>query len=350
MSKGVFKHIRISGLCAALPSNCYDTRELTKDMNEKAVKRFIKSTGVEKRFLSLNGQTTSDLCFIAADKLIEQRNVVREDIDALIFISQNPDYKRPSTAIILQERLKLRKSCMAFDINLGCSGYVYGLYVLAGMLEGGAIKKALLLAGDVNYDLPGELLFGDGGSATLLECGSDVLEGILQSDGSGYRAIYTPEGGQRHPLNRHNPDWEAEMPKMNGTDVFEFTITQVPELLEEFNRCFQKKFSDYDYIILHQANLMMLNHIIRKLKIPTEKVPITIQKYGNVSSASIPISIADLCTELENKHEKIRLLLSGFGVGLSLGVVSIQLVPEVVLPIVRSDYVWDEKFDGGCSR
>lgn len=350
MAKGVFQHVQISGVCVALPQKCYDTKEIAVDMDEKAVKRFIKSTGVEKRFLARNGQATSDLCYVAANELLEKKKVNREEIDALIFVSQNPDYKRPSTAIILQERLKLSKSCMAYDVNLGCSGYVYGLYTLAAMIEGGGIKKALLLAGDINYDLPGELLFGDGGSATIIECGSDTMEGIMKSDGSGYQAIYMPGGGQRHPLYKEDANWEAMIPKMNGTEVFEFTITQVPELLMEFKETFNKEFGQYDYIILHQANLMMLKHIAAKCNIPSEKMPISIHKYGNVSSASIPIAIADLCSTMDKQEDKLELLLSGFGVGLSLGVLSVRLKPVDVLPIVFSDYVWDEKFDGSCTE
>lgn len=346
MAKGIFNHVHIGGVCVALPTECFDTMDIAVDMSEKAVKRFIKSTGVEKRFLSKNGQTTSDLCYVAADRLLEEKNINRNEIDALIFVSQNPDYKRPSTAIILQERLKLSKDCMAFDINLGCSGYVYGLYTLATMIEGGGIKRALLLAGDINYDLPGELLFGDGGSATIIECGNDKMEGIMKSDGAGYQAIYMPGGGQRHPLCMEKTDWEAMVPRMDGTAVFEFSITQVPELLMEFNQIFGKKFEQYDYIILHQANLMILEHIAIKCGIPSEKMPITISKYGNVSSASVPISIADLCSNLCKKEDKLQLLLSGFGVGLSLGVLAIELKPKDVLPIIFSDYVWNERFDG----
>lgn len=346
MASGKFKNTKISGLSVALPTKCYTTEEIAGDMSEKAIKRFVKSTGVERRYLSDAKQTTSDLCYVAADNLFAQLNITRGDVDACIFITQNPDYKRPSTAIILQDRLGLSKNCMAFDINLGCSGYVYGLYLLAGLIEGGAVKKALLLAGEVNRDLPDEMLFGDGGSATLLECGDSELEGLLKSDGEGYKAIYTPVGGQRHPLNTENPDWNNTMPKMRGTDIFEFTISQVPELLEEFNKLFDKQWDDYDYVVLHQANAMMLKHIVQKTGIPIEKAPFSIQKYGNVSSASVPIAIADLCNNLSEKKEKLSLLLSGFGVGLSLGAISMELNPSVVCPIVFSDYAWDDEFNG----
>ena len=344
MAKGTFKNVHIGGICVALPPNRYTTQEMDPNMDDRALKRFIKTTGVEHRYIANNGQTTSDLCYVAADALLKELNVCRTEIDALFFVTQNPDYKSPSTAIILQERLGLSKDCMAFDINLGCSGYVYGLYTLASMIEGNGIQKALLLTGDVSYDLSNDLLFGDGGSATLVERGNDIMEGIMKSDGSGFQAIYTPVGGQRYPI-RKIEDIEHAMPKMNGTDVFEFTITKVPELFEEYKEVFQKEFSQFDYIIMHQANLMMLKHIATKLGIPMEKMPISIHKYGNVSSASVPIAIADLCADLDENEKDLELLLSGFGIGLSWGILSIRVNPKVVLPIIYSDYVWDEKFE-----
>lgn len=349
MAKGTFNNVHIGGLCVALPSKAVATNAVAHGMDDKAIKRFIRSTGVEKRYLSCLNQTTADLCYVAARELLTQKNIDKSEIDAMIFVTQNPDYKRPSTAIILQERLGLPHSCMAFDINLGCSGYVYGLYTLASMIEGNGIRKALLLTGDVNKDLSNELLFGDGASATLIEAGGDMIDGIMKSDGSGYRAIYTPTGGQRNPIVSME-DLENAVPKMNGTDVFEFTIKQVPALFEEYKITFGKKLEQFDYIIMHQANLMMLKHIANKLNIPAEKMPISIHKYGNVSSASVPIAIADLCENLEVPKQELELLISGFGVGLSLGILSIKLQPKDVLPIVYSDYVWDEKFDEVCSE
>lgn len=345
MAIGRFEHVKIGGISVALPTRCYDTEELATDMDERAIRRFVKATGVKKRYLSCKGQATSDLCFVAAEKIFERLDIDRKEIDACIFISQNPDYKRPSTAIVLQERLKLEKKCVAFDINLGCSGYVYGIYIIAGLLESGAIRKALLLAGDVNRDLDGELLFGDGGSATLLEYSekTSIVEGLMRSDGSGYTAIYTPKGGQRQPLDEANPDWMNAKPQMKGAEVFEFTITQVPQLLKDFIETFHKTWEDYDYVILHQANMMVLKNVIGQLNIPSEKAPFSIQDYGNVSSASVPIAIVDLCRKFSDEDKSLSLLLSGFGVGLSLGAISVELSTRVVLPITFTDYVWDEK-------
>lgn len=342
MARASFKNIGVAGISVALPKNCYSTEQLATDMDERALKRFVRSTGVKSRYLSIDNQTTSDLCYVAAKELIEKKAINTSDIDAVIFISQNPDYERPSTAIVLQARLGLTKNCMAFDINLGCSGYVYGLYFIAGLIESGAVKNALLLCGEVNRNLPGDLLFGDAGTATLLKNCSGHMDGILKSDGWGYKLIYTPGGGQRHLLGKDGYDEASALPHMDGSGVFEFSISQVPELFKEYLNEFNKKYDDYDYIILHQANKMIIDHIVMKTKMPKEKVPISIDKYANTSSASIPVAIADLHNITGDK--KVNLLMAGFGVGLSLGIISAEIDMSCVLPITYTDYVWNEKF------
>lgn len=346
MSFGIFEHVEMSGLCVALPTQSYDTKSVSENMDEKALKRFIKSTGVENRFLASKGQLASDLCFVAAEKLFASLNIERSEIEACIFISQTPDYKAPSTAIILQERLGLSKECLAFDINLGCSGYVYGIYTMAALIESGAVKKGLLLVGDVCFDnMTDKILFGDAGSATVLEFGSGIVGGLMRSDGSGFKKLYIPNGGQRHPYQEDHFDLKGEENVMDGSGIFEFSIQEVPKLLNDFNALRRSTWEDYDYVVLHQANLMILNHITKKLSIPSEKVPVSIRKYGNVNGGSIPITIVDL---VQDKHltGKLSFLLSGFGVGLSWGCISIMVDASKILPFVHSDYVWDEQVRG----
>lgn len=342
MANNTFQNVKISGICVALPQRRYITKEVAPEMDEKAIKRFERATGVKERYLSVEGQTTSDLCFVATKELIAEKNIDEDEIDALIFISQNEDYKRPSTAIVLQNRLGLSKNCLAFDINLGCSGFVYGVYVLAGLIESKAIKNALLLAGDVNKDLGGDPLFGDAGSATYLtyEPGS-LISGLMKSDGSGFKFIYTPGGGQRTPINKDNQRWDLYNPRMDGAAVFEFSISQVPDLICEFLKMNHTDINtDYDYVFLHQANKMIIKHISDKIGVKPDRVPISIDKYGNVSSASIPLAIADFKNQI-NQEKQSKLLMSGFGVGLSLGVISAEINWDDVLPIIYSDYVWD---------
>lgn len=343
MAIGKFRNVKIAGICVALPQKVYSTEELATNMSPRELKKFKKTTGVAYRYLASEKQTTSDLCFKAAEELITKLNVERNEIDALIFVTQNADYLRPSTAIILQERLKLSKDCLAFDINLGCSGYVYGLYVLAGMVQSGAVKKALLLTGDVEKDLDDDYLFGDAGSATLVEVADNCeILGIMESDGSGYKAIYTPAGRQRNPLNKSNPEWDDLKPKMDGVKVFNFTISEVPRVLRDFENKFDKSIAnDYDYLILHQANKMILDYIIENMNLSEDRVPICIDKYGNTSSASIPLVIADLCNSRNIERDSIKIVSTGFGVGLSIGVFAFDIDVACVLPIIFTDYIWD---------
>lgn len=346
MSFGIFEHVEMSGLCVALPTQSYDTKSVSGNMDERALKRFVKSTGVENRFLASKGQLASDLCFVAAEELFTSLDIKRSEIDACIFITQTPDYKAPSTAIILQERLGLSKECMAFDINLGCSGYVYGIYTMSALIESGAVKKGLLLVGDVCFEnMADKILFGDAGSATILEFGKGTVGGLMRSDGSGFKKLYIPNGGQRHPYQDDHFKLKEEENVMDGSGIFEFSIQEVPKLLEEFNDLQRKTWEDYDYVVLHQANLMILKHIAKKLSIPSEKVPISIKKYGNVNGVSIPTTIVDL---VQDKHlaGRFSFLLSGFGVGLSWGCISMTIDAGKVLPFVHSDYVWDEQIRG----
>ncbi len=346
MAFGVFEHVEMSGMCVALPTQRYDTKTVAKDMDERSLKRFIKSTGVEHRFIAKKGQLASDLCFSAADRLLTAFDVDRSEVDACLFITQTPDYQEPSTAIILQERLGLSKECIAFDVNLGCSAYVYGLYTMAGLIESGAIRKGLLLVGDVCFDqMKDQALFGDAGSATLLEYGSGKISGLLRSDGAGFQHIYVPYGGQRHPYDFEHPELLNEKQVMDGSAVFEFTIREVPKLLEDFNQMCGKSWDDYDAVVLHQANLMILKHIAKKLSIPMEKVPISIHKYGNVNGVTIPTTIVDMVQDTAPKRE-MSLMLSGFGVGLSWGAVSMKIDPGRVLPFIHTDHVWDENVKG----
>lgn len=336
MAYGNFKHVSVAGLCAALPTTLYKIEDLAEGKTEKEIKRFKRATGVKEKYLIKKGQTTSDLAFVAAEKIINDLHIDRDSIDGVFFLTQSADYLIPSSAIVLQERLGLKKDCMAYDINLGCSGFVYGLFTAAALIESGAINRALVLTGDVAIKKSKEMLFGDAATATLLERGNDGIKGLLKSDGSGFKALITTGGGARHPHG-------SRTSKMDGDAVFQFTITDVPEMILEFCAKAKKKITDYDFVVLHQANEMMLKHIISKLKIAPEKSPIVIGKYGNTNGASVPLAIADLCENLEDKTNKLEMLVSGFGIGLSYGAVSMTVDPNVVLPIQYTDYFWDEK-------
>ena len=313
-------NIKIAGIACAVPNHRVETTSFYPKFGKKYVEDFINMAGVKSTYRTSEKQTASDLCFVAARNLLENKKVSVEDIGALVFISQTPDYRGlPATACVLHKRLALSKDCMAFDVNLGCSGYVYGLNIVGSLLQtlqgtsgdasnaSNLYKKALLLFGDTNVkvnspeDKSVAMLFGEAGSATLLtkEDGFNIC-GELMTDGNGFKAVITPSGGQRNPEGDHErtlwgdgnirSDFDGYI---NGTDVFSFTITQVPKLIKHFIEEQNKTIDDYDSVVLHQANLYILKQIAKKIKCPMDKIPISIDRYGNTSGTSIPLTLCD---------------------------------------------------------
>ncbi|MGM0565913.1 MAG: 3-oxoacyl-ACP synthase III family protein [Bacteroidota bacterium] len=338
---------RVRGISACVPRN----RESNYDYElttEKERKMFVKTTGIEYRRVAEKGVTTADLCYEAAEKLIAELDWDKQDIDALVFISQAGDYILPATGIILQDRLGLPKTTMAYDINLGCSGYVYGLSQLGSLISTGGIKKALMLVGDVSTatssyrDKSTYLLFGDAGTATALEFddNAEVMTFNLQSDGSGYDAIIIPEGGLRHFITKESfeyKDYGNGMMRngiqvaLNGEKVFHFSMREVaPNIRELVENQLGKTLEDFDYYVLHQANMLMNNSIRRKLKLEKDKFPNSIHNFGNTSSASIPLTIVTELKEQLDGNVK-DLILSGFGVGLSWGSMNMH-ADNLVIP------------------
>jgi 3-oxoacyl-[acyl-carrier-protein] synthase-3 len=338
MANFQISQVSIQGISAAVPADIESNFDYPWD-SEREGKLFVKTTGVESRRKARKGLTTSDLCFKAVEKLISDLSWKKSEIDILIFVSQSNDYYLPATSIILQDRLGLSKSCLAFDIGLGCSGYVYGLSVLSSMLSSSGLKKGILLAGDISSltcsfkDKSTYPLFGDAGTATAMEFikESSNLHFDLNSDGSGYESIIIPDGGARNLISESSFD-EFELEggikrtalnlALNGVDVFNFSIHTVVDSLKNFLESDQQ--DTYDYFILHQANLLMNETVRKKLKVPSEKVPYSLSRFGNTSSASIPLTIVD---QLQNevKSKQLKLLLCGFGVGLSWGIVSLEI-------------------------
>ncbi|NLK64048.1 MAG: ketoacyl-ACP synthase III [Tissierellia bacterium] len=362
MPLGTIENIDIKGIACVVPDNLVLSEAFYDNFEKDSVDKFVSMTGVKSRFIANKNQTASDLCYLSAKKLMDSLSWTQESVDAILFVSQTPDYRLPATACVLHNRLGLNDNCLAFDINLGCSGYVYGLQVIGALMQTGNIKRVLLLCGDTPskiispMDKSTSMLFGDCGSATAIERVSEKqsseIKYILKTKGNGYKAIIVPSGCYR---NMDGSNIRTEMEEgvirsdyelyMNGMDVFNFTISDVPKTINEFIQHFSIPLDSIDALVLHQANLFMLKHIAKKLKFPFEKVPVTIDKYGNTSVASIPLTMADSLNEkLKNNGKGLNLLLSGFGVGLSWGVINIKLEPEVFLSVERSNECYN---DGG---
>mgnify|MGYP000134108484 CR=1 FL=1 len=339
-------NVKFSGVSACVPKRTVSNHDY-EEITEKERNMLIKTTGIEERRVAEVGVATSDLCFEAAEKLIEELEWDKEEIQLLVFVSQSRDYILPATAIILQDRLGLPKTSIAFDVSLGCSGYVYGLSVIASLMSSAQTKKALLMVGDISSLSPNEKdkstypLFGDAGTVTALEFDPSApsMNFNLQSDGSGYKAIIIEDGGVRNPINDESYQ-DVEIDKgitrnkrnlaLDGLEVFNFSLKEVAPNIRAFLDATHTTKDDYDYFTFHQANKLMNESIRKKLKIEEEKVPYTLRKFGNTSSASIPLTLVkELNHELETK--RLKHIFSGFGVGLSWGTVSVE-TDKIVCP------------------
>lgn len=330
-----FRDVGITGMAAAVPANVINNYEMDLYFNKDDIRGIIDKIGVKERRFADSETCSSDLCYAAAEKLLEDMNIDRSRIDLLLFISQTPDFRMPATSVILQNRLGLSTSVMTLDINLGCSAFLYGLTVAYSMITSGTVKKALILDGETRskvYSLKDRktgFLFGDGGVAALVE--SDEKFGAswfsLNSDGSRESLIKIPAGGYRKMssvesltekiVDEYGNIRSEEQGYMEGADVFNFVIREVPR---DFNRLIEYSdidVSSIDYYVFHQANSYINGFLAKKLKLPEDKLPSTIHKFGNTSSVSIPLTIV---SELKNKlSERKRILMSGFGVGLTWG-------------------------------
>lgn len=343
------QNTKISGIAAAVPKKQESNWEYDL-LSPTEKKLLVKTTGVETRRVAQKGQATSDFCYAAAEKLLAELNWKKDEIDIVIFLSQSRDYYLPATAIILQDRLGLSKTTMAFDVGLGCSGFPYGLSIVNSLLANTGLSKALLMMGDISSatcaieDKSTYPLFGDAGTVIAVEKDKHAppMQFQLNSDGAGHEAIIIRDGGIRNLVSEESfqkKTIEKGITRsklnlaLNGLDVFNFSITQVPKSLKAFLEKTERDATHYDYFLMHQANKLMNESIRKKLKFPVEKVPYSIKEYGNTSSASIPLT---LVTQLREslQEENLQLLLSGFGVGLSWGAVSLNtnkiICPELI--------------------
>ncbi len=345
-------NVKVAGISVAIPEYFRSRVDDEAVFGAEIVAKIRQHSGVSRRPVVPNGLCTSDLCFAAAGRLLEELDWSRESIDALIFVTQTPDYVLPATSCVLQQRLKLGKNCAAFDINLGCSGYVYGLWLAGQILGSASMRRVLLLVGDTisrivsPMDRSTALLFGDAGTATGLERvdAAQTMGFELGSDGQGRDHLIVPAGSFRQPrtdLTRNRTEREGgnirsdEDLFMDGTEVFSFTIREVVSLIKRVLSQANWPKESLDALVLHQANEFILQHISKRLGLPREKVPSTLENYGNTSSASIPLTmVVSLGERLRESPQ--RLVLAGFGVGWSWGAVALTCGPMTIagpLPI-----------------
>ena len=344
-----YKGVRIKAISACVPKNVSKNSDLGYLIPEAEIDKTINSIGVkEKRFVD-DDTTASDLCFEAAKKLIEDNGIDRSSIDMVLFLSQLPDYKIPATAPILQHRLGMPTTTAAMDLSLGCSGWVYALSTAMAYASMPGINRVLLLDGETFSKLVNKMdkvdapLYGDAGTATLVEKDEKTdFESVfaLYSDGSGEDSVKIKAGGGRFKTTAENLKDHAEKDGsilsdnqvfMNGMEVFNFVMRAVPRSIKEL--CMNEKLdlAEVGHLILHQANKFMTDFVAKRIKYPLERVPYCLDKYGNTSSPSIPLTIS---SELAG-HVLSDAIISGFGAGLSWGTAHISLADCKVSPVIE---------------
>lgn len=345
--KAIIEGVRIAGLRAVVPPQRHSFVEDPGIFTVEEAKRLAATIGVQERRVLSPPYCASDLCVAAAEGLMTQLDWDPTSVEVLIFVSQDADYVLPATACIMQKRLGLPTSTAAFDVPLGCSGYVYGLWIASRLLGGSTARRALVLCGDNatrhlhpedRATLP---LFGDAGSATALEIDANAppIPVVIGTDGAGAPHIFVKAGGKRHCLippvasGEHTPDPDkaAQLERdsrltLNGAEVFSFTLRAVPPLLRETLEHAGTGIDGIDWFVLHQANAFMLEHLRKRMKAPAEKFVIDMQGFGNTSSASIPLAICHSLGDSVATASR-KTLMAGFGVGWSWGAMVADIGP-----------------------
>lgn len=337
-----FNNVGISALAACVPSHVIDNYKYTDYFSAEDAKTVVDKIGVYERRFADEKTCSSDLCYAAAERLIADNNIDRSEIDLLVFISQTPDYRMPATSILLQDRLKLPMSTIAFDVNLGCSGFLYGLSIVYSMMQTMGLRKALLLDGETRSkvyspkDRRSAFIFGDAGVAALIECDErfGASHFSLNSDGSRGNLIMIPGGGYRNMssaetlkekvVDEYGNMRSDEQGYMNGADVFNFVIVEIPKDIKRLFAEVGEDIQQMDYYVFHQANNFINSFIAKKMKLDKERIPSSIHKFGNTSSVSVPLTIvSELKDKLRGEHK--RLMLSAFGVGMAWATAIVSL-------------------------
>ena len=350
MARWNIHNVKFAGVSACVPKEVVRTEDFPF-FNAEEAEVFNNTVGIRERRLGPDTLCASDLCQEAAEKLITELGWEKESIDILIFESVTGDYKTPPTSCILQDRIGLSEDCFCLDIPMGCCGCMYAINIAANMLTTGNTRRALLLIGDTamrmgsKQDKSRVPLFGDCGTAIALEY-DETAEPILidfHTQGSGFKALMTPHGGYRHPITPESFIQEdfgngiIRAPKdalIDGMAVFTFAISKpartVTNIMAELGI---DKDNDIDYYLIHQANKLIVDRMVKKLKLPIEKVPYNLEQFGNTGPASVPLLMVTRLRE-QLQQGKAHLLCSSFGLGLSWGTmllnVNHMVIPELI--------------------
>lgn len=354
MNNFSFKNLRIDGLATAVPNDVEQLMDYAKDYPEGEIEKFCSSTGIYQRYVGHRKKIiASDLCVTAANNLFDKLGLDRDKIDGLVFMSQSFDYEAPATANIIQMRLGLSNCGAVYDVTYGCAALPFALQIAGSFISGGC-RSVLILIGDsvTSPDISDKdnFLFGDAGSAMIIskseveECEVNIR---LETLGEKFKALMCPFGRNRHKyydmVNEVGYENTNKLLRryMSGTDVFTFSLIDATKATKKFYKDFGCIPEDFDFLAIHQANKMIIDNVAKKINVPKEKVNITLDRYGNTSGASIPLSICDYFEQHPLCGVK-KVLTLGFGVGLSIGIAALQLDSSKVLPIIKSDETFDD--------
>jgi 3-oxoacyl-[acyl-carrier-protein] synthase III len=326
----------IRAITSCVPANKFDNLADSTAFDKEEVERVVGMAGVKTRYLANESICSSDLCLASAKDIMTILQWPANSIDALVMVTQSPDYFLPSTACLIHRDLGLDEGCAAFDLGLGCSGYPYAIWLAAMMLQAPGFKRALVLHGETparfasNSDRSVALLFGDAGSATALEATDASCNTKwwfdLHTDGAGYGDLIIPGGGFRDRF----PDPEACYVQMNGKNIFNFTIKRVPPLIEATLSAAGINRDQVDYYIFHQSNRFIMRHLAKKVGLPEEKIPLTIGEFGSTGGPSVPLTITRGNLKRPSDRD-LQMLVLGYGVGLSWASALVTLPPEAIL-------------------
>lgn len=348
MAQWQIKNVALRGVTGTVPNNPKTTMDLGLFTQEEA-DTFDNTVGIKKRYVATDDICASDLCYDAAERLLVSLGWEKDSVDVLLFESVCPDYRTPPTSGILQYRLGLPASTFVMDIPMGCCGCIYAINVAGNLLTNGNVKRTLLLVGDTATRMGSPTdksrvpLFGDCGTALALEYDPTAEDIIIDFNtlGSGYEALMTPHGGFRHPVTPQSFEYEdfgngiIRAPKdtlINGMDVFAFAISRPPVSIKKVMQEYDLSSDNVDYFLIHQANKLIVDRIVKKLKLPLEKTPYDLQEFGNLGGCSIPMLMTyNLKEELTTRS--LTLVCSAFGLGLTWGTMVLRTQKMVVEPV-----------------
>lgn len=337
--KCIFNNIEIKSIATCLPEGVLEMSSLKDLYGAKDVEDTIKGSGIERLHVAKEHETTSDLCYEAAELILETEQIDRSTIDGLVFVSQTFDYFNPATSCVLQGRLGLPNDCVCFDISYGCSGYIYGIFQAASLIGSGACNKVLVMAGDTNSKTvtPNRksdyMVFGDAGSATIVSRGEGQMAFHIMTNGYDYRTVmWDGMGFRANPQNRQ-PGYKSKEQSMSGDDVFSFIVSVGPKTIKSVLDLVGWDKDDVDFYGLHQATKITVDFMRRKLKlIHPERAPFDIMNYGNTGSTTVPLVLTDWPYRAKDVDTSTwhKVILAAYGVGLSWGSIACDLSKTII--------------------